>query len=117
MGTGVLMGVEVGTEVGAGVAVGNGVAVGIAVSVGATLTTSVGSGTVSDWQPLINANIKMIGKRRPIRFFPLAFFNFAFIASVLAVVPGPLGPDQSFSYDQLFTILRPQAGTMIAVAF
>jgi len=52
-----------GVEVGAGVAVGNGVAVGIAVSVDATLTTSVGSEAVSDWQPLTDANIQMISKR------------------------------------------------------
>jgi hypothetical protein len=77
------MGVEVGIEVGAGVAVGNGVAVGIAVSVGAILTTSAGSGVVSDWQPLTNANIQMISKRRPIRLFPPAFSNFALMVSVL----------------------------------
>jgi hypothetical protein len=76
------MGVEVGIEVGAGVAVGNGVAVGIAASVGATLTASVGSGVVSDWQPLTNTNIQMISKRRPIPLFPPAFFNL-FIVSVL----------------------------------
>ena len=76
-------GFEIQVEVGAGVAVGNGVAVGIAVSVGTTLTTSAGSGVVSDWQPLTNANIQMVSKRRPIRLFPPAFFNFVFIVSVL----------------------------------
>ena len=81
MGTGVLMGVEVGTEVGAGVAVGTGVPVGIGVSVAAALITSSGSERVSDWQAPTHTEIKMIGRKNPNRLFPLLLLFV--IASVL----------------------------------